>query len=57
LFNQNKPAASFFDSLAFTHRREYVEWIVGAKKEETRKRRLETTIEKLAALKKNYNEL
>jgi uncharacterized protein YdeI (YjbR/CyaY-like superfamily) len=34
-----------------------VEWIVGAKKEETRKRRLETTIEKLAARKKNYNEL
>ncbi len=56
LFKTNKPAASFFDSLAFTHRREYVEWIVSAKREETRKRRLETTLEKLNAGKKNFNE-
>jgi hypothetical protein len=56
LFNNNKPAAAFFDSLAFTHRREYVEWISSAKKNETRSRRLETTLEKLNAGKKNYNE-
>ena len=56
LFNKNKPAAAFFDSLAFTHRREYVEWIVSAKREETRARRLETTMEKLIAGKKNFNE-
>ncbi len=55
LFNKNKPAASFFDSLAFTHRREYVEWIISAKKEETKKRRLETTLQKLTAHKKNFN--
>jgi hypothetical protein len=56
LFNTNKTAAGFFDSLAFTHRREYVEWIVSAKRNETKQMRLETTIEKLTAGKKNYNE-
>ncbi len=56
LFKKNKPAASFFDSLAFTHRREYVEWIISAKREETKKRRLETTMEKLNAGKKNFSE-
>lgn len=56
LFNKNKPAAVFFESLAFTHRREYVEWIVSAKREETKARRLETTMEKLIAGKKNFNE-
>jgi hypothetical protein len=56
LFNINKKAASFFDSLAFTHRREYVEWIIGAKKEETKKKRLTSTMEKLSAGKRNINE-
>jgi Bacteriocin-protection, YdeI or OmpD-Associated len=56
LFDKNKKAAIFFDSLAFTHRREYVEWIVGAKREETRQKRLTTTMEKLSAGKKNFNE-
>ena len=56
LLNNNKSAATFFDSLAFTHRREYVEWIVSAKREETKARRLETTMEKLIARKKNFNE-
>jgi len=55
-FMDNKPAAAFFESLAFTHRREYVEWIVSAKREETRTRRLETTMEKLTAGKRNFNE-
>ena len=56
LFKKNKPAEAFFESLAFTHRREYVEWIVSAKKAETKARRLETTMEKLIAGKKNFNE-
>ncbi|MBK8610962.1 MAG: YdeI/OmpD-associated family protein [Chitinophagaceae bacterium] len=56
LFNKNKKAAVFFESLAFSHRREYVEWILGAKKAETRQKRLETTIEKLTAGRKNFNE-
>ncbi|MEP7238239.1 MAG: YdeI/OmpD-associated family protein [Ferruginibacter sp.] len=56
LFNKNKKAADFFDSLAFTHRREYVEWILGAKRAETKQKRLEITMEKLTAGKKNFNE-
>lgn len=56
LLDKNKKAAQFFDSLAFTHRREYVEWIVSAKRSDTRQKRLETTLEKLIAGKKNYNE-
>ncbi len=56
LFNKNKKAAVFFESLAFTHRREYVEWIIGAKRDDTRQRRLSTTMEKLNAGKKNINE-
>jgi Bacteriocin-protection, YdeI or OmpD-Associated/Domain of unknown function (DUF1905) len=38
---------AFFDSLPFTHRREYVEWIEEAKREETRRRRVEKTVELL----------
>ncbi|MEO6252924.1 MAG: YdeI/OmpD-associated family protein [Ferruginibacter sp.] len=55
-FNKNKKVAGFFESLAFTHRREYVEWIVSAKRDETRQKRLVTTIEKLSAGKKNVHE-
>jgi len=55
LLDKNKTAAAFFDELAFSHKREYVEWIVSAKKEETKARRLETTMEKLAAQKKTFN--
>jgi len=46
----------FFSSLSFTNQKEYVTWIEGAKKEETRKRRLETALEKLLAGKKNPSE-
>ena len=56
LLDKNKTAAAFFDSLAFTHKREYVEWIISAKKEETKAKRLETTMEKLIAQKKNFND-
>ncbi|MEO6539720.1 MAG: YdeI/OmpD-associated family protein, partial [Ferruginibacter sp.] len=48
LFNKNKKVAGFFESLAFTHKREYVEWIVSAKRDDTRQKRLVTTMEKLS---------
>jgi Bacteriocin-protection, YdeI or OmpD-Associated/Domain of unknown function (DUF1905) len=38
---------AFFDSLSFTHRREYVEWLEEAKREETRRRRVEKAVELL----------
>jgi uncharacterized protein YdeI (YjbR/CyaY-like superfamily) len=46
LLKKNK-LESVFDKLSFTHKREYVQWIVAAKKEETRMRRIEKTFEKL----------
>jgi bifunctional DNA-binding transcriptional regulator/antitoxin component of YhaV-PrlF toxin-antitoxin module len=36
-----------FDALAFTHRREYAQWIGGAKRPETRERRAQEAVEKL----------
>jgi hypothetical protein len=38
-----------FDSLSYTHRKEYVRWITEAKKEETRARRLAKSVEMLRA--------
>lgn len=35
----------FFDSLSFTHQKEYVQWILDAKKEKTRQNRLLKAIE------------
>ena len=37
----------FFETLSYTHRKEYSLWISGAKKEETRLRRLEKAVEML----------
>jgi hypothetical protein len=36
----NKKAASLFEGLSFTNKKEYIEWIVSAKREETRKQRI-----------------
>jgi hypothetical protein len=52
-FNKNKTAKSFFESLSFTNRKEYVNWIVSSKKEETRRERLLKSIDKLSKGKKN----
>jgi hypothetical protein len=48
-----KKAMDFFDTLSYTNRKEYVVWITSAKKEETRERRVQETITKLLAGKKN----
>ncbi len=56
LFKKHKKAASFFETLAFSHKREYVEWILSAKRADTKQKRLNTTIEKLTAAKKNFND-
>lgn len=44
----NTRAAKCFDAFAPGQQREYVEWITGAKREETRQRRLQQAIEWLA---------
>jgi hypothetical protein len=56
LFTLHPKAKHFFDALSFTNKKEYVVWITGAKKDETRKRRLDATLEKLKAGKKNPSE-
>lgn len=50
---KNKKQATFFDTLSFTNKKEYIEWIVTAKKEETRKERITGTIERLGKEWKN----
>ena len=49
----NKKQESFFNTLSFTNRKEYVEWIVTAKREETRTQRIKDTIERLRKEWKN----
>jgi uncharacterized protein YdeI (YjbR/CyaY-like superfamily) len=44
----NPKARETFENLSPSHKREYVEWITEAKKEATRQRRLQTTIEWLS---------
>jgi uncharacterized protein YdeI (YjbR/CyaY-like superfamily) len=44
----NAKARKTFEALSPSHRREYAEWIVGAKREETRQRRIRTAIAWLA---------
>ena len=50
---KSKKAQSFYDSLSFTNKKEYVEWVVTAKREETRKERIKGTIERLEKSWKN----
>ena len=52
-FKKNKKEASLFDALAFTNKKEYIEWIVTAKREETRAERIKGTIERLGKEWKN----
>ena len=49
LLAKNAKARAAFAPLAFTHKKEYVTWILDAKKPETRERRLATLIEDSAA--------
>jgi hypothetical protein len=53
VLKKNVAARKFFESLSYTHRKEYVTWIASAKKEETRLKRLDDTLTKLLAGKKN----
>ncbi len=50
---KNKKQSDFFNNLSFTNKKEYIEWIVTAKREETRKERIEGSIERLGKQWKN----
>ena len=45
---KNKKALKNFDEFSYSHKKEYVEWVTEAKTEETRDRRMATTLEWLA---------
>lgn len=49
---QHKDAKTFFDTLSYSHKREYVMWINEAKRDETRQNRIVKTIEMLKKGKK-----
>jgi hypothetical protein len=54
---KDKKATAFFDSLSFTNKKEYVEWIVSAKREGTKKERVAGTVERLQKEWKNPRNL
>jgi hypothetical protein len=45
---KNKKAMTAFQSFPPSHRREYIEWITGAQREQTRQKRLQTAIAQIA---------
>jgi hypothetical protein len=56
LLDRSAKARALFDTLSFTHRREYVGWIIEAKRAETRAARLTKAIEMMSKGKKNPSE-
>ena len=46
-FKKNKKQEDFFNTLSFTNKKEYIEWIITAKREETRAERIKGTMERL----------
>lgn len=54
---QVQPAAlDFYQSLSYTNKKEYVSWVLTAKQEKTKTERIQKTVEKLLAGKKNPSE-
>ncbi len=56
LFKSNPQAGEFFSTLSFSNRKEYVNWIISSKREETRKNHLAKTLDLLLLKKKNPSE-
>lgn len=52
LLSQNAEAKAFYETLSYTNKKEYVRWITDAKREETRRTRLQKAVELLADKKK-----
>lgn len=53
--NQRPEIAAYFKSLAYSHQREYAEWINEAKKPETRERRIAQTVIRLGEICRTNN--
>jgi len=41
---KNKKASATFEGFSYSHKKEYVDWITEAKREETKSQRLATTV-------------
>jgi len=52
VLNNNPKAKEIFDTFSYSHKKEYVEWIEGAKKQETRENRIKKAIEQIGGGKK-----
>lgn len=52
---KNKKALIAFENISYSHRKEYIEWISSAKKEETRKSRVEKAIAMLSEGKSQHH--
>jgi hypothetical protein len=50
---KNKKQEAFFNTLSFTNKKEYIEWIVSAKREKTRNERVKASVERLGKEWKN----
>jgi uncharacterized protein YdeI (YjbR/CyaY-like superfamily) len=48
LLAANPIAQAVYEKFSPSHKREYLEWIVDAKSEETRNKRLETAVEQIS---------
>lgn len=53
VFEGHPKAKAFFEELTFSHKKEYVGWIHSAKKEETRRKRINKTAELLTDRRKS----
>ncbi len=51
--DKSKKEQAFFNTLSFTNKKEYVEWIVTAKREDTKASRVKESIERLGKGWKN----
>jgi hypothetical protein len=56
LLSQRPDLLNYFNTLAYSHRKEYIVWLLSAKQEKTREARLAKMVEMLAAGKKNPSE-
>ncbi len=52
--DKNETARAGFERCSYTHKKEYADWVNGAKKPETRERRVKKTLEMLSEKKKAY---
>lgn len=52
VLDENSDERAFFEKLSYTHRKEYINWIISAKKAETRTSRMVSFLEKLQQKKK-----